>query len=91
MKRSSIIFLRRGISQLCKSGAFTQYHYKCSHTYKTYKSQSVLSETLFRVHPQVSKALADNKPVVALESTIITHGMPYPHNLRYPCLICMEK
>lgn len=28
-------------------------------------------------------ALADNKPVVALESTIITHGMPYPHNLRY--------
>ncbi|XP_054865128.1 uncharacterized protein zgc:136858 isoform X3 [Amphiprion ocellaris] len=27
-------------------------------------------------------ALAETKPVVALESTIITHGMPYPHNLR---------
>ncbi|CAG08674.1 unnamed protein product [Tetraodon nigroviridis] len=37
---------------------------------------------LFRVHPLVSQALAENKPVVALESTIITHGMPYPHNLR---------
>ncbi|XP_072242259.1 uncharacterized protein [Leuresthes tenuis] len=36
---------------------------------------------LFKVHPSVSQALADNKPVVALESTIITHGMPYPHNL----------
>uniref|UniRef100_A0A3B5A4W4 Pseudouridine-metabolizing bifunctional protein C1861.05-like n=1 Tax=Stegastes partitus TaxID=144197 RepID=A0A3B5A4W4_9TELE len=36
---------------------------------------------LFRVHPSVSQALAENKPVVALESTIITHGMPYPHNL----------
>ncbi|KAM4573368.1 uncharacterized protein PAE49_008199 isoform 2-T2 [Odontesthes bonariensis] len=36
---------------------------------------------LFNVHPSVSQALADNRPVVALESTIITHGMPYPHNL----------
>ncbi|KAM8861204.1 uncharacterized protein ACB058_008109 isoform 1-T1 [Synchiropus picturatus] len=35
----------------------------------------------FRVHPSVSQALAENAPVVALESTIITHGMPYPHNL----------
>lgn len=26
-------------------------------------------------------ALKTNVPVVALESTIITHGMPYPHNL----------
>ncbi|XP_061629820.1 uncharacterized protein zgc:136858 isoform X6 [Phyllopteryx taeniolatus] len=41
----------------------------------------------FRVHPSVSHALAENRPVVALESTIITHGMPYPHNLRsgYQC------
>uniref|UniRef100_A0A8C4IJH8 Zgc:136858 n=1 Tax=Dicentrarchus labrax TaxID=13489 RepID=A0A8C4IJH8_DICLA len=38
-------------------------------------------DSLFRVHPSVSQALAENKPVVALESTIITHGMPYPHNL----------
>ncbi|XP_034541782.1 pseudouridine-metabolizing bifunctional protein C1861.05 [Notolabrus celidotus] len=46
-------------------------------------SQSRLykNDSLFRVHPSVSQALAENKPVVALESTIITHGMPYPHNL----------
>ncbi|XP_024137580.1 pseudouridine-metabolizing bifunctional protein C1861.05 [Oryzias melastigma] len=46
-------------------------------------SHSTLSnkELFFRVHPSVSQALGENKPVVALESTIITHGMPYPHNL----------
>ena len=31
--------------------------------------------------PEVAAALAENRPVVALESTIITHGMPYPQNL----------
>ncbi|XP_075066477.1 uncharacterized protein LOC142153103 [Mixophyes fleayi] len=36
----------------------------------------------FRVHPSVSEALAERRPVVALESTIITHGMPYPENIR---------
>lgn len=33
------------------------------------------------VSTEVKKALAAGKPVVALESTIITHGMPYPQNL----------
>lgn len=35
----------------------------------------------FRVNPEVSKALAENRPVIALESTIISHGMPYPQNV----------
>lgn len=30
----------------------------------------------------VAEALAENKPVVALETTILTHGMPYPTNLK---------
>jgi pseudouridine-5'-phosphate glycosidase/pseudouridine kinase len=33
------------------------------------------------VHPEVEHALQNHLPVVALESTIITHGMPYPTNL----------
>ena len=33
------------------------------------------------IHPEVAAALKANKPVVALESTIISHGMPYPQNL----------
>lgn len=30
---------------------------------------------------EVQRALDENKPVVALESTIISHGMPYPQNV----------
>ncbi|WP_415402784.1 pseudouridine-5'-phosphate glycosidase [Tateyamaria sp. SN3-11] len=37
--------------------------------------------SLFTPSPAVADALAKGKPVVALESTIITHGMPYPQNL----------
>lgn len=33
------------------------------------------------VHPDVAGALAAGRPVVALESTIISHGMPYPTNV----------
>lgn len=31
--------------------------------------------------PEVANARAEGRPIVALESTIITHGMPYPQNL----------
>jgi len=33
------------------------------------------------IHPEVAAALRDGDPVVALESTIISHGMPYPQNV----------
>lgn len=33
------------------------------------------------IRPEVADALADGTPVVALESTIITHGMPHPKNI----------
>jgi len=32
------------------------------------------------ISPEVAAALANNQPVVALESTIISHGMPWPQN-----------
>ena len=34
-----------------------------------------------RINPEVQAALKANQPVVALESTIISHGMPYPQNV----------
>jgi len=34
-----------------------------------------------KIHPEVQAAIKANKPVVALESTIISHGMPYPQNI----------
>ena len=33
------------------------------------------------IAPEVAEALAQHRPVVALESTIISHGMPYPQNV----------
>lgn len=35
---------------------------------------------LIHLHPEVANALREGEPVVALESTIIAHGMPYPQN-----------
>lgn len=37
---------------------------------------------MIRVNPEVQNALDNNQPVVALESTIISHGMPYPQNVK---------
>ena len=39
------------------------------------------------ISPEVKQALADGKPVVALESTIISHGMPYPKNVETALLV----
>jgi len=38
-------------------------------------------QTFFEIHPDIKSALAEGRPVVALESTIISHGMPYPQNV----------
>ncbi len=35
-----------------------------------------------KISPEVQFALDNNRPVVALESTIISHGMPYPQNVQ---------
>ena len=39
------------------------------------------------VSEEVRKALLENKPVVALESTIISHGMPYPKNVETALMV----
>lgn len=43
--------------------------------------------TYLDVSPEVIQALAEGKPVVALESTIISHGMPYPKNVETALLV----
>ena len=37
--------------------------------------------SFLQIHPTVAAALQNNQPVVALESTLISHGMPYPKNV----------
>ncbi len=39
------------------------------------------------ISPEVQQALAEGRPVVALESTIISHGMPYPKNVETAILV----
>ena len=39
------------------------------------------------ISPEVQQALAEGRPVVALESTIISHGMPYPKNVETAMLV----
>lgn len=41
---------------------------------------NVMTNEYLDISPEVAEALANNRPVVALESTIISHGMPYPQN-----------
>ena len=41
------------------------------------------------ITPEVQSALDENRPVVALESTIITHGMPWPQN--YDMAVSVEQ
>ena len=40
-----------------------------------------MTNTYLSVSKEVEEALKAGKPVVALESTIISHGMPYPQNV----------
>ena len=36
----------------------------------------------FKIDPKVSNAINEGKPLVALESTLISHGLPYPENIK---------
>jgi len=47
--------------------------------FKPVRSYSIHS-SFVEVSEKVAEAIRENKPVVALESTIITHGLPYPSN-----------
>lgn len=41
----------------------------------------MMANQLLTILPEVEQALQEGRPVVALESTIISHGMPYPKNV----------
>ncbi|HEX37435.1 MAG TPA: pseudouridine-5-phosphate glycosidase, partial [Candidatus Cloacimonetes bacterium] len=41
-----------------------------------------MNNSYLEILPEIKQALTHGKPVVALESTIISHGMPYPENIK---------
>ncbi len=42
----------------------------------------IASQLPLQIHPEVAEALTADRPVVALESTVLTHGLPRPTNHR---------
>ena len=40
-------------------------------------------ERYLDITPEIARAVSENRPVVALESTILSHGMPYPQNREF--------
>ncbi len=42
-----------------------------------------MEKNMLQILPEIQDALHDGKPIVALESTIISHGMPYPENEKF--------
>ena len=40
-------------------------------------------EKYLSVTPEIRQAVAEGRPVVALESTILSHGMPFPENVEF--------
>jgi len=49
-----------------------------------------LDKTNFLIKPEVDQALQVKKPIVALESTVITHGLPFPENIKLASDVEME-
>ena len=49
-----------------------------------------LGKVNFYIKPEVRQAFEKGKPVVALESTVITHGLPYPESVRLASDLEME-
>ncbi|MCX6129817.1 MAG: pseudouridine-5'-phosphate glycosidase, partial [Proteobacteria bacterium] len=56
--------------------------YRSFNTNKTLPKGIDLMQEFLDRHPEVAQAQAEGRAVVALESTIIAHGMPYPQNLK---------
>ncbi len=41
-----------------------------------------MDNNLFDISENIKKALHNGEPIVGLETTIISHGMPYPENVK---------
>ncbi|KAG8731169.1 hypothetical protein FRC11_004827 [Ceratobasidium sp. 423] len=82
-------FLGRGVSRIARSSRSS-----CSSAIgvntRTLVTSSPGVSGLLTIHPEVADALAHGRPVVALESTVITHGLAYPENLK-TAISCEEN
>lgn len=54
-----------------------------------FSKSKIPDNSYIKISEEVRFVLEYKKPIVALESTIITHGMPYPSNVQ--CALEVEK
>lgn len=54
-----------------------------------FSRQFTKDNPFIKISEEVRNAIESKKPVVALESTIVTHGMPFPNNVE--CALAVEK
>jgi pseudouridine-5'-phosphate glycosidase/pseudouridine kinase len=73
------MFLRRNVNHV--TGGQVSFKRLQSTLYKGTKHQNHSLSRVLKVSEEVQQALSENRPVVALESTIYTHGFPYPANV----------
>ncbi|OAP65236.1 hypothetical protein AYL99_01208 [Fonsecaea erecta] len=67
---------------LCRKSLFLRSPYQqCLRLRYQIRENSSGRDRFFRISEEVQDALATGKPVVALETTIYTHGFPYPENV----------
>ncbi|KAF1831719.1 IdgA domain-containing protein [Decorospora gaudefroyi] len=60
---------------------------RCTHAASSCSRRHLTNNAFFRVSEEVREALSSKKPVVALETTIYTHGFPYPENVALASLL----
>ncbi|KAF8792249.1 Pseudouridine-5'-phosphate glycosidase like protein [Argiope bruennichi] len=56
--------------------------HKCLGITRTISRSFTSLPNFFKISEEVTESLSSNKPIVALESTVITHGLPFPENVK---------
>ena len=78
--RSQRVLEKAGFRYVRSDEAFR--YYRCERTEFYGKKESGMNlNQHIKLSPRVEAALREGRPVIALESTIISHGMPYPQNV----------
>mmetsp|Transcript_15510 Transcript_15510/g.29260 ORF Transcript_15510/g.29260 Transcript_15510/m.29260 type:complete len:713 (-) Transcript_15510:33-2171(-) len=80
----SNVFNRISSSFKCSNSVThrVSYYYYHHHNSSLRRQSSASASSLLKILPEVSEALSLGKPVVALESTILAHGLPPPENIQ---------
>ncbi|KAF2195446.1 hypothetical protein K469DRAFT_722679 [Zopfia rhizophila CBS 207.26] len=75
------------MASICRATWRPRLHSRSEALLLTVRRRLLTNNGFFRVSDEVQEALNSKKPVVALETTIYTHGFPYPNNVALASLL----